>query len=130
VNITGPSCLSCAVNRELTFRPGDASKLRRDFNIQASGLLELRDAARAFDPSYTRTGVISLHDIVALYLGKALDKGPVRMSDWEADLSEHQMTCKFPLTFLEASFTLSQQMQQTTRTVLWKCIIEYEKSGG
>ena len=73
---------------------GDARKIYKDFNLKASGLLELADVARAYDPSSKSLGpYISLRTLVAFYLGKELDKGPVRLSDWEARLTEAQMIC-------------------------------------
>jgi len=71
---------------------GDARKLQKDFNLKMRGILELLDVARCYDPDFSIPGRwISLSNIVAKYLGKTLNKGPVRVSNWEAVLNEEQM---------------------------------------
>ena len=72
---------------------GDATKLLGDYGIQMKGILELSDVARHYDPEF-QSRRISLANIVARYLGKELQKGPVRCSNWETKLNEEQMECE------------------------------------
>jgi hypothetical protein len=72
---------------------------------------------------------MSLANIVAKYLGKTLNKGPVRVSNWEAILDENQLECKSagrdgPVVNL----TEFDQMLPATRTALCKCMGVFEKS--
>ena len=61
-------------------------------------LIELGAVARLADPSFTEgRRIVSLATIVDLYCdGKTLDKGPVRMSNWErVPLTAAQQHCAF-----------------------------------
>ncbi|TFY58841.1 hypothetical protein EVG20_g8004 [Dentipellis fragilis] len=72
----------------------DGMKLYRDFGILASNLVELggvaRQADERFEDAYKRS-IVSLAKVVAFYLHRALEKGPVRISNWEEELSREQM---------------------------------------
>ncbi len=74
-------------------------KLYRDFGILASNLVELggvaRQADERFEDAYKRS-IVSLAKVVAFYLHRALEKGPVRISNWEEELSREQMECQSP----------------------------------
>lgn len=59
------------------------------------GTLELLDTAKCYDPDFSISSRwISLAKIVERYLGKTLNKGPVRVSNWEGKLNEEQMECE------------------------------------
>ncbi|KZT63392.1 ribonuclease H-like protein [Daedalea quercina L-15889] len=74
----------------------DGEKLYRDYGILASNLVELGTFARRADTTFARAytrQIVALAKVVAHYTGKMLDKGKVRMGDWEAaPLSEQQVT--------------------------------------
>ncbi|TFY80352.1 hypothetical protein EWM64_g3659 [Hericium alpestre] len=72
----------------------DGMKLYRDFGILARNLVELgglaRQADERFQKAYSRS-IVSLAKVIAFYLRRSLDKGPVRTSNWEAQLTREQM---------------------------------------
>ncbi|KAI0040604.1 ribonuclease H-like protein [Auriscalpium vulgare] len=77
----------------------DGMKLYRDYGILAANLVELGALAGAADTRFAAVynrRIVSLAKVVAFYLRRALDKGPVRTSDWSAALSKEQMTCESP----------------------------------
>ncbi|KAI0313420.1 ribonuclease H-like domain-containing protein [Amylostereum chailletii] len=73
----------------------DGMKLYRDYSILASNLIELGalacQADARFETAFGRP-IVSLAKVVAFYLRRTLDKGPVRTSNWEAELSREQMS--------------------------------------
>lgn len=79
---------------------GDAGKLDRDFGIKMKGKVELDSLARQVDaenPTLAKTGRrrTTLNAIVGMYTGRSLDKGSVRISNWENELDEKQMACEW-----------------------------------
>lgn len=80
---------------------GDRGKLERDFSVHLKGIVELDSLARQVDEANvqltkTARGRTTLQSMVNIYCGRSLDKGRVRMSDWEANpLSEPQMNCEW-----------------------------------
>ncbi|KZV69564.1 ribonuclease H-like protein [Peniophora sp. CONT] len=71
----------------------DARRLNQDFGIRTHNLIDLCDYARATDTDFrVRNGkrTVGLAEIVARYLYRALEKGPVRTSHWEGRLSFEQ----------------------------------------
>ncbi|KAI0089578.1 ribonuclease H-like domain-containing protein [Irpex rosettiformis] len=64
----------------------DGQKLLRDYDVVAANLVELGALAREADPEFvSKRSIVSLSRIIEDYCdGKVLDKGPVRMSNWEA----------------------------------------------
>jgi hypothetical protein len=75
----------------------DATKLYRDYGILARNLVELGALASAADPRFAsiyRRPIVALAKVVAFYLYRALDKGPVRTSDWERELTRDQIICR------------------------------------
>lgn len=94
----------------------DGRKLYKDYNVSAANLVELGALARAADPSFTsRRSIVSLARIIEVYCdGKVLDKGPVRMSDWErAPLSAEQLHCTSSLTLY------ASRVPEATSIVVW-----------
>lgn len=95
--------------------PGDdGNKLFTDYGIRAQGLVELGTLARQADSHYLERyfqatdvngtldsskrrkpgAMMKLASVVAMYTGFTLQKGPVRMSNWEArPLNEEQLEC-------------------------------------
>ncbi|KAK7683602.1 hypothetical protein QCA50_013440 [Cerrena zonata] len=75
---------------------GDGEKLLRDFGIRANNLVELGGLAQQADPRFSsiyNRSMVSLAKMADMYLNKTLDKGLIRVSDWEANpLSEKQKT--------------------------------------
>ena len=74
----------------------DGKKLLKDYGVAAANLVELGALARKADPTFASSrSIVSLAKIIEVYCdGKVLDKGPVRMSDWErAPLSAEQLHC-------------------------------------
>ncbi|TCD69748.1 hypothetical protein EIP91_006284 [Steccherinum ochraceum] len=71
----------------------DGRKLFRDFGILAANLVELGGLGRQADPAFAqKRNIVALATIVQTYTGKALNKGPVRSSDWEhAPLTPEQL---------------------------------------
>ncbi|KZT22911.1 ribonuclease H-like protein, partial [Neolentinus lepideus HHB14362 ss-1] len=69
---------------------GDGKKLYRDFGILPKSLLELGALAQKADNNFKQRKICALAKTVALYEKKTLSKGPVRSSNWEAELSEEQ----------------------------------------
>lgn len=77
----------------------DFQKLKRDFDIGSAGVVELDALARQVDPDNEELakhpkGRITLQSIVNIYCGRSLNKGRVRISNWELDLDEAQQTCE------------------------------------
>lgn len=69
----------------------DGKKLFRDYGIMAKNLVELGSVALVVDPKpIAKRKIVSLAKLVERYCGKILDKGPVRISDWEKPLSVSQ----------------------------------------
>ncbi|KZV69562.1 ribonuclease H-like protein [Peniophora sp. CONT] len=71
----------------------DARRLYQDFGIHTHNLIDLCNYARATDTEFrARNGkrTVGLAEIVARYLYRALEKGPVRTSHWEDRLSFEQ----------------------------------------
>ncbi|KAH9000542.1 ribonuclease H-like domain-containing protein [Lactarius hatsudake] len=72
----------------------DGRKLFCDYGILSSNLIELGALAGQIDNSFAsifKRPIVSLAGVVSYYLKKALDKGPVRTSDWSKDLTREQM---------------------------------------
>ncbi|KAH9167052.1 ribonuclease H-like protein [Lactarius sanguifluus] len=72
----------------------DGRKLFCDYGILSSNLIELGALAGQIDSSFAsifKRPIVSLAGVVSYYLKKALDKGPVRTSDWSKDLTREQM---------------------------------------
>ncbi|KAH8990746.1 ribonuclease H-like protein [Lactarius akahatsu] len=72
----------------------DGRKLFCDYGILSSNLIELGALAGQIDSSFAsifKRPIVSLATVVSYYLKKALDKGPVRTSDWSKDLTRDQM---------------------------------------
>ncbi|KAI0752906.1 ribonuclease H-like domain-containing protein [Daedaleopsis nitida] len=73
----------------------DGQKLFRDFGLLSANLVELGGLARQADPTFSQTfnrSIVALAKVVERYTGKTLDKGKVRTSNWEAQLSQSQIT--------------------------------------
>ncbi|RPD70687.1 ribonuclease H-like protein [Lentinus tigrinus ALCF2SS1-7] len=73
----------------------DGQKLFRDFGLLPAGLVELGALARQADPTFSQSfnrSIVALAKVVERYTHKTLDKGKVRTSDWEAKLSQPQIT--------------------------------------
>lgn len=80
---------------------GDGQKLRRDWPKMdpLNGQIELNIVARLVDPeewiAYTAP-LASMQRLAATYLGRYLDKGLVRRSNWEGmQLGEESLSCEF-----------------------------------
>ena len=73
---------------------GDGQKLFRDYNVQATNLVDLAEMARQADTDASQHRV-ALSFLVGKYLKRNLEKGPVRMSNWEAMLNPGQIRCAF-----------------------------------
>lgn len=76
----------------------DGRKLYKDYGVAAANLVELGALARQADPTFSsKRSIVGLAKIIEVYCdGKVLEKGPVRMSDWErAPLSVDQLHCMF-----------------------------------
>ncbi|KAH9043609.1 ribonuclease H-like domain-containing protein [Lactarius hengduanensis] len=72
----------------------DGRKLFCDYGILSSNLIELGALAGQIDSNFAsifKRPIVSLASVVSYYLKKALDKGPVRTSDWSKDLTRDQM---------------------------------------
>ncbi|KAH9064583.1 ribonuclease H-like domain-containing protein [Lactarius vividus] len=72
----------------------DGRKLFCDYGVLSSNLIELGALAGQIDSSFAsifKRPIVSLASVVSYYLKKALDKGPVRTSDWSKDLTREQM---------------------------------------
>ncbi|KAH9077699.1 ribonuclease H-like protein [Lactarius deliciosus] len=72
----------------------DGRKLFCDYGILSSNLIELGALAGQIDSSFAsifKRPIVSLASVVSYHLKKALDKGPVRTSDWSKDLTREQM---------------------------------------
>jgi hypothetical protein len=81
-------------------RIDDAMKLFRDYGILARNLIELGALACAVDERFAKIyarPIVSLAKVVAFYLHRSLDKGPVRVSNWELELTKPQIICMFSL---------------------------------
>lgn len=63
---------------------GDGQKLFRDYGVTARGLVDLGSMSEQADVSPSATKRVALATLVGRYLGRNLNKGPVRMSDWES----------------------------------------------
>jgi hypothetical protein len=75
----------------------DGEKLFRDYGILAANLVELGGVANQVDPSFAakyRRQKVALAKMVEYYEQKILDKGTVRRSNWELELSKEQQECK------------------------------------
>ncbi|EJF59660.1 ribonuclease H-like protein [Dichomitus squalens LYAD-421 SS1] len=73
----------------------DGQKLFRDFGLHPAGLVELGALAGLADPSFKQTynrSIVALAKVVEHYTHKTLDKGKVRTSNWDAKLSQAQIT--------------------------------------
>ena len=78
----------------------DGRKLFNDFGIVARNLVELGGLAQQADKKFvdivgSRRQIVALATVVHTYTHKVLGKGPVRSSNWEAELSEEQLECTF-----------------------------------
>lgn len=80
----------------------DGKKLFRDYAVSVSGCIELSLLARSCDTRWKGRykDPIGLARLTETYLGHRLDKGPVRVSDWSAELSHTQLDCKHSLPYL------------------------------
>ena len=68
----------------------------QDYGVKTRSVVDLCHYARAADEEFrARNGKrsVGLAEIVARYLYRALDKGPVRTSRWEDPLSFQQAEC-------------------------------------
>ena len=75
----------------------DGVKLLRDYGIVAANLVELGSLAREADPEFSsKRSIVGLASMIEKYCdGKVLQKGPVRISNWEAvPLTRQQLDCK------------------------------------
>ena len=83
--------------RSAKYLAGDGMKLFRDYGIIARNLVELGALACAADARFAeifKRPIVALAKVVAYYLRRTLDKGPVRISAWERiPLTQEQMTC-------------------------------------
>ncbi|THH15197.1 hypothetical protein EW146_g5249 [Bondarzewia mesenterica] len=73
---------------------GDGKKLYKDYGILSTNLIELGGLAYQADKRFREVfnrRRVSLDKCVTFYQDRTLDKGPVRMSNWEAVLSREQM---------------------------------------
>lgn len=86
-----------------SFNPDDGEKLCRDHAVVAKNLVELSKVAKQADSRYDvrfnifpgRRWPVGLANMVEEYLNKKIDKGPIRLSNWENNpLTEEQKTCK------------------------------------
>ncbi|KAH7912503.1 hypothetical protein BJ138DRAFT_1178784 [Hygrophoropsis aurantiaca] len=69
----------------------DGEKLFRDFGIQARNLVELGALAKKADEQFSQIHnrkIVGLAKMVSTYLGKTLEKGKERTSNWEANLND------------------------------------------
>ena len=78
---------------------GDALKLHRDFGILCRSVSELGALARLIDPEFAQAHngrrIVSLKEMVQVYLQKELLKGEAQTSNWETKpLSSVQLTCE------------------------------------
>lgn len=109
----------CSVHGFTNSSLDDGRKLFRDFGIYPANLIELGAFAREADPTFTdvyRRSIVSLNNMTEMYTGKSLDKGAVRMSNWEiVPLTESQKTCK-PL-FSSSRFSASHFVLRTCMCV-------------
>ena len=72
-------------------------KLLRDYGIVAANLVELGSLAREADPEFSsKRSIVGLATMIEKYCdGKVLQKGPVRISNWEAvPLTRQQLDCE------------------------------------
>lgn len=86
---------SCRIVHSPPHYADDGQKLFRDFGLLPAGLVELGGLARQADPTFSQSfnrSIVALAKVVERYTGKTLDKGKVRTSDWEAKLSQQQIT--------------------------------------
>ncbi|PIL29338.1 hypothetical protein GSI_09389 [Ganoderma sinense ZZ0214-1] len=111
----------------------DGQKLFRDFGILATGLVELGSLAHLADPTFRQTynrNIVALAKVVEFYTRKTLDKGKVRTSDWEAKLSNAQITysandAHCALTVYNVLMAIAAENE---REVDWKlCAADLEK---
>ena len=80
----------------------DTEKLRRDWNVEVRGIVDLSDVAWELDTAYWRdTRAVAKHQHIGLaklverYLGVKYNKPKrVQLSNWENLLSEKQMDCR------------------------------------
>ncbi|KAL4262805.1 3'-5' exonuclease domain-containing protein [Pleurotus pulmonarius] len=83
----------------------DGAKLFSDYGVVGQNLVELGALARQADPDAAKlfitkrgtvrnstAGIASLAKVVAKYCGKVLEKPKERTSNWEASLTERQLT--------------------------------------
>ncbi|OBZ66335.1 Werner syndrome ATP-dependent helicase [Grifola frondosa] len=74
----------------------DGQKLFRDYGITAANMVELGAFAHQADPEFSKVykrSIVSLIKVVEMYTQKTLDKGEVRMSNWEGvPLTRNQIT--------------------------------------
>ncbi|KAI0694545.1 ribonuclease H-like domain-containing protein [Cytidiella melzeri] len=73
----------------------DGQKLLKDYGVTPKNLIELGALAREADPAFSsKRSIVSLSKMIEEYCdGKILDKGPARMSKWDAvPLSQEQLT--------------------------------------
>lgn len=74
----------------------DAKRLYQDYGVRSRNLIDLCNYAKATDPDLlARSGrrQVGLAEIIARYLYRVLEKGPVRTSHWEDRLSFEQAEC-------------------------------------
>ncbi|KAI8056887.1 ribonuclease H-like domain-containing protein [Syncephalis plumigaleata] len=70
---------------------GDATRLNKEFSLKTAGLVELGSNAHYIMPELINTTRPTLAKLTSNLLNKSLNKGPVRMSNWErAQLSPEQ----------------------------------------
>lgn len=85
--LQNPKVIKCGLNIS-----GDGDKLYRDYGIVPKNLVELGRMASQADPSLTYRPTLA--SLVGHYLGRCLDKGNVRVSDWERKLTDAQVRCE------------------------------------
>ncbi|OLL27171.1 Werner syndrome ATP-dependent helicase [Neolecta irregularis DAH-3] len=87
--IGNPRILKCGVAIS-----GDGKRLLDAYNVTCRGLLELSNLAVSVDPErWVSNGArtIAMTKLCEIYLGKPLSKGPVRISNWNQNLSSDQI---------------------------------------
>ncbi|EJD52028.1 ribonuclease H-like protein [Auricularia subglabra TFB-10046 SS5] len=69
---------------------GDGQKLLRDYGVLGQNLVDLGEMSKQADKG-GHSGRTALSALVGKYLKHHLEKGPVRMSDWERYLTQDQI---------------------------------------
>lgn len=85
----------------------DCKKLFRDYGVSVCGCVDLSLFARSCDPRWKGpySNDIGLSRLTSTYLNLRLSKGPVRISNWESELTALQVDCECTSSFSPASAT-------------------------